>query len=34
MLRRVSPGVPVTTNFMVTNHIDGLDYWRWAPSRT
>ncbi len=23
--------VPVTTNFMVTDHITGLDYWRWAP---
>lgn len=21
---------PITTNFMVTAHIDGLDYWSWA----
>ncbi len=33
VLRRLSPGVPVTTNFMVTDHIDGLDYWRWAPEQ-
>jgi beta-galactosidase len=30
VLRRHS-AVPVTTNFMVTAHIDALDYWRWAP---
>ncbi|MGZ0712539.1 beta-galactosidase (plasmid) [Coraliomargarita sp. W4R53] len=22
---------PITTNFMVTTHIDALDYWSWAP---
>ncbi len=33
VLRRHSPEVPVTTNFMVTDHIDGLDYWRWAPEQ-
>ncbi|MCA0378579.1 MAG: beta-galactosidase [Actinobacteria bacterium] len=21
---------PITTNFMLTSHIDGLDYWSWA----
>ena len=31
LLHRLSPGVPVTTNVMVTHHIDALDYWRWAP---
>ncbi len=30
LLRRLSPGVPVTTNFMVTPHITGMDYWQWA----
>ena len=33
VLRRLSPGVPVTTNFMVTDHIDGMDYWRWATEQ-
>ncbi len=33
VLARLSPGVPVTTNFMVTNHINALDYWRWAPEQ-
>ncbi len=28
-LRSLSPGVPVTTNFMTTN-CKHLDYWRWA----
>jgi beta-galactosidase len=32
-LHRLSPGVPVTTNFMVSSHIDGMDYWRWAPEQ-
>src|SRR5690606_25231439 len=22
---------PITTNFMVTAHIRGMDYWSWAP---
>ncbi|KQW47532.1 beta-galactosidase [Nocardioides sp. Root1257] len=30
VLHEVSPGVPVTTNFMVTSHIKELDYHRWA----
>lgn len=30
VLRRHSPHIPVTTNFMVTSHIDALDYWSWA----
>ncbi len=33
VLRRLSPGVPVTTNFMVSSHIDAMDYWRWAPEQ-
>lgn len=33
VLHRLSPGVPVTTNFMVTSHVDGLDYWKWAPEQ-
>ena len=28
ILRRLSPGVPVTTNFMATSK--PIDYWRWA----
>jgi len=31
LLHRLSPGVPVTTNFMVMDHVTGMDYWRWAP---
>jgi beta-galactosidase len=31
VLRAVTPEVPVTTNFMVTTHIKGMDYWAWAP---
>jgi beta-galactosidase len=30
ILRELSPGVPVTTNFMATN-CKSIDYWRWAP---
>ncbi|ONI86264.1 beta-galactosidase [Saccharothrix sp. ALI-22-I] len=30
VLREVTPGVPVTTNFMVTWNFSGLDYWKWA----
>jgi beta-galactosidase len=29
ILHRLSPGVPVTTNFMATN-CKNVDYWRWA----
>jgi beta-galactosidase len=29
ILHRLSPGVPVTTNFMATN-CKNIDYWRWA----
>jgi beta-galactosidase len=31
LLHRLSPGVPVTTNLMVTGNFGTLDYWRWAP---
>ncbi|MGF1646283.1 MAG: beta-galactosidase [Kineosporiaceae bacterium] len=31
VLHRLSPGVPVTTNVMVMDHVTGMDYWRWAP---
>ena len=30
VLRELSPGVPVTTNFMVMSHVSEMDYWRWA----
>jgi beta-galactosidase len=30
LLHRLSPGVPVTTNFMVMTRFDQLDYWAWA----
>ncbi|GAA2235732.1 beta-galactosidase [Herbiconiux moechotypicola] len=30
-LIRTHSSVPVTTNFMVTAHIQALDYWTWAP---
>lgn len=33
LLHELSPGVPVTTNFMVGFSFDGLDYWRWAPEQ-
>lgn len=33
LLRRLTPSVPVTTNFMVTTHISGMDYWAWAPEQ-
>lgn len=29
VLHRLSPGVPVTTNFMIAAH-KSIDYWRWA----
>jgi beta-galactosidase len=31
VLHRLSPGVPVTTNFMTLHHFRNLDYHRWAP---
>lgn len=31
LLHTLSPGVPVTTNFMVNHSVTGLDYNRWAP---
>lgn len=31
VLHELSPGVPVTTNFMTMRHFDLLDYHRWAP---
>ncbi len=30
VLRELSPGVPVTTNFMTMTHSRGLDYHQWA----
>ncbi|MFC7495628.1 MULTISPECIES: beta-galactosidase [unclassified Nocardioides] len=30
LLHELSPGVPVTTNFMVTEHVRDIDYCRWA----
>jgi len=31
VLRRAAPSTPATTNFMVMDNFDALDYWRWAP---
>ncbi len=31
VLRRITPDVPVTTNFMVNDHFDAVDYRTWAP---
>ncbi len=31
VLRDISPGVPVTTNFMVSSHQSEQDYFAWAP---
>ena len=31
VLHRLSPGVPVTTNFMVMEHVRNMDYFAWAP---
>jgi len=31
VLRRLTPDVPVTTNFMVMDGTDGMDYASWAP---
>ena len=33
LLNRLSPGVPVTTNFMVSSHFAQADYWTWAPEQ-
>jgi beta-galactosidase len=33
VLRELSPGVPVTTNFMVMPHVTGMDYWQWAAEQ-
>ena len=30
LLHRITPGVPVTTNFMVMHGTKGMDYWAWA----
>ena len=30
VLHEVSPGIPVTTNFMITGHVREMDYWAWA----
>jgi beta-galactosidase len=32
-LRELSPGVPVTTNFMISSHQSEQDYFRWAPDQ-
>jgi beta-galactosidase len=31
VLRRITPGVPVTTNFLVTGQFSAIDYHGWAP---
>ncbi|WP_392959301.1 beta-galactosidase [Streptomyces sp. LN245] len=31
VLRAAAPSTPATTNFMVMDTFDALDYWRWAP---
>jgi beta-galactosidase len=33
LLHRLTPGVPVTTNFMLMPHVAGMDYFRWAPEQ-
>jgi beta-galactosidase len=33
LLRRITPDVPVTTNFMAMAHTRGMDYWDWAPEQ-
>jgi beta-galactosidase len=33
LLHRVTPDVPVTTNFMAMSHTRGMDYWAWAPEQ-
>ncbi len=33
VLRRITPEVPATTNFMagMWDHFNGIDYWQWGP---
>ncbi|WP_427918766.1 beta-galactosidase [Streptomyces sp. cg40] len=31
VLRAAAPSIPATTNFMVMQGADKVDYWRWAP---
>ena len=33
VLHRITPTVPVTTNFMAMAHTRGMDYWAWAPEQ-
>ncbi len=33
VLHRLSPGVPVTTNFMTLSHFRHLDYFTWGPEQ-
>jgi beta-galactosidase len=33
LLHRITPSVPVTTNFMAMTHTRGMDYWSWAPEQ-
>jgi beta-galactosidase len=33
LLHQLTPGVPVTTNFMVMHGTKGMDYWAWAPEQ-
>jgi beta-galactosidase len=33
LLHRVTPDVPVTTNFMAMTKTRGMDYWSWAPEQ-
>jgi beta-galactosidase len=33
LLHRLTPDVPVTTNFMAMAHTRGMDYWSWAPEQ-
>jgi beta-galactosidase len=33
VLHRLSPGVPVTTNFMVMPRVRDMDYFAWAPEQ-
>ncbi|MDQ1618804.1 MAG: beta-galactosidase [Actinomycetota bacterium] len=33
VLHRLSPGVPVTTNFMVMKHVRDMDYFAWGPEQ-
>ena len=33
LLHRVTPEVPVTTNFMVMHQVKNMDYWAWAKEQ-